>query len=110
MRLSEILKRLEAEEIVPCTTGDAEVQNVCASDMLSDLLSTKKSDFVILTGLTTVQIVRTAEVCGALGIVIVRGKTVPPETANLARSLELPLARSRFPLFESCVLLADIKR
>lgn len=109
MRLSEVLRRLEAEEIVPATDYDLEVRNVCASDLLSDILATEKSDFVILTGLTTAQVVRTAEVSGALAVVLVRNKMAPADTVNFARARGIPVARTRFPMFESCVRLAGLK-
>jgi len=109
MRLSEVLQRLEAEEIVPATDYDVEVRNVCASDLLSDILATEKRDFVILTGLTTVQVVRTAEVSEAMAVILVRNKTAPMDTVNFARAKGIPLARTRFPMFESCVRLADLK-
>jgi hypothetical protein len=109
MRLSEILRRLEAEEIIPAVDIEVEVHNVAASDLLSDILATEKTDFVILTGLTTVQVVRTAEVSGAIAVILVRNKVAPLDTVNLARTQRIPLARTRFPMFESCIRLADLK-
>lgn len=110
MRLSEVLRRLEAEEIVPASDYDVEVRNVCASDMLSDILATEKMDFVLLTGLTTVQVMRTAEISGAIAVVLVRNKLATMDTVNFAKAKDIPLARCRFPMFEACVRLADLKR
>lgn len=109
MRLSEVLRRLEAEEIVPAADYEVEVRNVAASDLLSDILATEKTDFIILTGLTTVQVVRTAEISGAIAVILVRNKVAPMDMANFARAKGLPLARTRFPMFESCIRLADLK-
>jgi hypothetical protein len=109
MRLSEVLRRLEAEEIVPAADYEVEVRNVCASDLLSDILATEKTDFVILTGLTTVQVVRTAEVSEAIAVVLVRDKVAPADTVKFAQAKGLPLARTRFPMFEACVRLAELK-
>lgn len=108
MRLAEVLQRLEAEEIVPAMDYEVEVRNIAASDLLSDILATDKTDFVILTGLTTVQIVRTAEISGAIGVILVRNKVAPTDTVNFARAKGIPLARTRFPM-ESCIRLADMK-
>ncbi len=109
MRLSDIYQRLEAEEVVPAGNYDVEVRNICASDLLSDILATLKNDFVILTGLTTVQVVRTAEISGAIAIILVRNKAVPADMVKLAREKGLPLARCRFPMFEACTLLSALK-
>jgi hypothetical protein len=76
---------------------------------LSDILATEKTDFVILTGLTTVQVMRTAEISGAIAVILVRNKMAPIDTVNFARAKGIPLARTRFPMFESCVRLADLK-
>lgn len=110
MRLLDIYQRLEAEEITPAGNCDVEIQNVCASDLLSDILATQKSDFVILTGLTTVQVIRTAEISGAIAVVLVRNKPAPPDMVKMAREVGLPLARCRYPMFEACARLADLKR
>lgn len=109
MRLREIYQRLAVEEVVPAGDCEVEVNNICASDLLSDILATSKSEFVILTGLTTVQVVRTAEISGAIAIILARNKPAPPDLVRLAREKGLPVARCRLPMFEACARLADLK-
>ena len=65
---------------------------------------------MILTGLTTAQIVRTAEISEAIAIILVRGKVPPADTAKFARDRGIPLSRSRFPMFEACLRLGDLKQ
>lgn len=108
MKLSEIVKRLNAEEIVPPRDYEVEVRNVCASDLLSDILSTDKEDFIILTGLTTPQVIRTAEIVGALAVIIVRGKYPSQELVGVAQAHSIPLYVTKLPMFESCVRLGGI--
>lgn len=105
MHLLEVVRLLEADPLVEVPGYDPEIDNVCASDLLSDILATNKEEFVILSGLTTPQVVRTAEVVGAYGIVIVRGKYPNQECIGLARAHELPLYVTKLPMFDACVRL-----
>ncbi|MFH1737429.1 MAG: hypothetical protein ABIH23_00375 [bacterium] len=109
MELHEIIKRLKAELLVPIPEGHRmTIHDVCAADLLSDILATSKREFVILTGLVTPQVIRVAEATDAIGVVIVRGKTPPEATLQAARVAEIPVWRSPMQLFESCVALAPL--
>lgn len=108
MRLSEIAQRLRAEAVFIPNGSDPEVCCVCASDLLSDILATDKQDFIILTGLINPQVIRTAEIVGALAVFIVRGKVPSHEIVGLAQAHQIPLYTIRYPMFESCALLADV--
>jgi predicted transcriptional regulator len=107
MRLSEVTRKLEAEEIV-APKADVEIKNICASDLLSDILATDKYEFLILTGLTTPQVIRTAEIVGALGVVIVGGKYPGQGLIGLAKAHQIPLYVTKMPMFESCVKLSKV--
>ncbi|HOE11801.1 MAG TPA: hypothetical protein PLQ35_02850 [bacterium] len=109
MELQEIIRLLNAEPLVAPEPGHpSSVHDVCAADLLSDILATKKRDFVILTGLVTPQVIRVAEATDALGVVIVRGKTPPEATLEAARKSRIPVWRCSMQLFESCVALAPL--
>jgi len=103
MLWSEAIKALEAQILVQ--SEDFEVKNIAAADLLSDILATTKEDFIILTGQTSPQAIRTAFAVGALGVIIVRGKQPPAENVSLARSYGMPLAVTPLKMFESCVTL-----
>ena len=87
---------------------DFEIKNFAAADLLSDILATSKEDFVILTGQTSPQAIRTAFAVGALGIVIVRGKQVHPDSINAARDYGIPLATTQLKMFEACATLGGL--
>ncbi|HID57258.1 TPA: hypothetical protein EYP37_12060 [Candidatus Poribacteria bacterium] len=108
MKLYEVIQKLDAEEVIPPKDYEADVKNVCASDLLSDILATDKEEFIILTGLTTPQVIRTAEIVGALAIIIVRGKYLPQEFIGVAQAHNIPIFQTKFPMFESCVKLGDL--
>jgi hypothetical protein len=106
MLWSDVIKALQAQTLVE--SDNFEVKNFAAADLLSDILATSKDDFVILTGQTSPQAIRTAVAVGALGVVIVRGKQPPPESISVARSHGVPLAATQVKMFESCVILGGL--
>lgn len=109
MELNDIIQSLRAEELVPAGADHpGKVHDICAADLLSDILATTKHDFVILTGLVTPQVIRVAEAVDALGVVIVRGKTPPQTTLDAARDEGIPVWRSPLQMFESCAVLAPL--
>ena len=108
MKLSEIIEKLSATEIYTIPEANPDATTVCAADFLSDILATKKRNFVILTGYTNQQVIRTADIVGAVAVVFVRGKYPPAETIGLAKAHGIPLYVSSDPMFESCVKLAGI--
>jgi predicted transcriptional regulator len=100
---SDVIRALQAQILVQ--SADFEIKNFAAADLLSDILASQKDDFVILTGQTSPQSIRTAVAVGALGVIIVRGKQLPPESINVARTYGVPLAMTTMKMFESCVIL-----
>lgn len=108
MQLREVARRLEAEELVRAEDPTVEIRSVAAADLLSDILATPKEQFVILTGLMSPQVMRTAQVVGALAVFVVRGKHPSQEMIGQARAHGIPLYTTALPLFESCARLAPL--
>ena len=108
MTLRECVDRLRAEVICGEECLDHPVTAVCASDLLSDVLGTNKHNFLLITGLATAQVVRTAELLGCVGVVFVRGKYPPQEAIGMANVHGIPLLCTRVDLFESCCCLANL--
>jgi predicted transcriptional regulator len=102
MTLEEIRKALDAEAIVGADLERIEVAMVCGADLMSDVLAYAKTGSLLLTGLTTTQVVRTAEMADIRAICFVRGKRPPVETVQLAAAKDLPLLRTQLPMYESC--------
>ena len=102
MKLSEIVDALEATVINGSDHLDKEVTTCGASDLMSDILAGLSEGCILLTGLTTVQVIRTAMVAGVGAVAFVRGKTPPQEVIDLAREQDLPLLSSPYSMFVSC--------
>ena len=107
MKLIECIRKIEAEVVVGEDWLDLEVESVAASDLLSDVLATAKHNFLLLTGLSTPQVVRTAELMGSVGVVFVRGKYPPQEAIGMATVHKVPLLCTPLDMFESCCRLAN---
>ena len=102
MKLSEIVRALDAKVINGNDQLDREITTCGASDLMSDILAGLSEGCILLTGLTTIQVIRTAMVAAVGAVVIVRGKMPPPEVIDLAREQELPLISSPYSMFVSC--------
>jgi len=103
MKISEIAKILEAE--ILCSVKEETHVNVnmaCGADLMSDVLAFIKSGTLLLTGLTTLQVIYTAENAGVNVICFVRGKKPPQEIINLAQQKEIILIATKNSMFESC--------
>ena len=102
MKLSKIVDVLEAKVLVGDDLLKKDIKTCGASDLMSDILAGLSDGSVLLTGLTTIQVIRTAMVAGVGAVVFVRGKTPPREVIDLAREQQLPLISSPYSMFVSC--------
>jgi predicted transcriptional regulator len=102
MKLSEIVDALEASVLTGTNHLNKEIKTCGASDLMSDILAGLSESSILLTGLTTVQVIRTAVVAGVGAVVFVRGKKPPREVIDLAGEQDLPLISSPYSMFVSC--------
>ena len=102
MKLSQIVETLEAKVLTGNDLLEKDIDTCGASDLMSDILAGLSEGCILLTGLTTVQVIRTAMVAGVGAVVFVRGKTPPQEVIELAEKQGLPLISSPYSMFVSC--------
>jgi len=72
------------------------------SDLMSDMLRVPKTGVVLLSGLNTVQLVRTSVIAGVAAVVVVRGKRPTPDMIAQAEEHGLPLLSTPFTMFSAC--------
>ena len=101
-KVKDIQEILEAEVLSGEDKLEAEVKYVGAADMMSDILALAKPGMIVLTGYTHPQVIRTALVTDLLGLVVVRGKYVSPETIELAQQNNLLLMRTKNFMYSAC--------
>jgi predicted transcriptional regulator len=102
MTLSELKDILEASILVGNEQLNRDFDKCGASDLMSDVLAGLSEGCVLLTGLTTIQTVRTAAVAGVGAVVFVRNKVPPQAVIDLARTEGIPLFTTSFSMFVSC--------
>ncbi|MCX7779506.1 MAG: DRTGG domain-containing protein [Negativicutes bacterium] len=105
MKLIDVQKILRAEVLCGGEYLTRDVEVACGADLMSDVLAFTKEKALLLTGLTNIQVIRTAEMSDLVGIVFVRGKRPGPEVLQLAAAKGIPLLLSDYPMYESCGIL-----
>ena len=101
MNLQDVKEILEAEIVTGSALPDKEVKMAGACDLMSDVLAFAKPGALLLTGLTNLQVVRTAEISEVEAICFVRGKVPNEETIKLAELKTVPLLRTHLSMFAS---------
>ena len=79
----------------------------CGSDLMSDVLAFTKCNTLLCTGLTNMQVIRTAGITDLCGIIIVRGKLPGPDFLDFAREAQMPVLSTNCTLFEACGTLFE---
>lgn len=102
MRLQDILSITRAHPITAGPDLECQVRSGFASDLMSDVLRYDVAQGLLVTGLANPQVVRTAEMADISAILLVRGKTPPPETMELARQVGIPIMGTDMIMFETC--------
>lgn len=105
MKLAEVCRILQAQVIAGGEFIQEEAHCACGADLMSDVLAFTKERTLLLTGLTNIQVIRTAELSDLAGLVFVRGKRPAAEVINLAQAKGIPLLTTDLPMYEACGLL-----
>lgn len=106
MRLKEIVERLQGKVLTQAYDPDMEILTGGAADLMSDVLAFNiEGNSILLSGLTTPQVLRTAEVAGISAIVFVRGKKPSQQVIDLAEDLAIPLILCAHSMYRSCGIL-----
>lgn len=105
MRLRDIAAAVQGEVLCGQERLDENVDYAFASDLMSDVLTIKIADFLLITGLANVQSVRTAEMSDVEYILFVRGKDVTEEMYALAEDNGMVLIRTDYSMFKTSGIL-----
>ncbi len=105
LKLSEVQKALEARSIVGENELDREAESAFGADLMSDVLAFTRKKTLLLTGLTNVQVIRTADVSELSAIVFVRGKMPGTEILQVAKECDIPVLLTKYTMFEACGIL-----
>jgi len=105
MKIKEIATLVQAEVLCGNAQLDEVQMNAFASDLMSDVLTIKMDNFMLITGLANVQSIRTAEMSDVKCVLLVRGKKATDEMVKLAQENGMVLLRTDFSMFKTAGIL-----
>lgn len=105
MKLRDIVTAVQGEVVCGQDRLDENVDYAFASDLMSDVLTIKTDNFLLVTGLANVQSVRTAEMSDVEYILFVRGKAVTEEMAALAEENGMVVIRTDYSIVKTSGIL-----
>lgn len=101
MKLSEIARILDAK-ILAGHDKDMEINSACGSDLMSDVMAFVKDNVLLLTGLVSPQVIRTAEMMDIKAVVFVRGKNPGDTIVDLANEKGIAVLCTKDSMFIAC--------
>lgn len=105
LTLDRIIQVLEAQEVLLNNTATTDYEYCFSSDLMSDVLTLKSANTLLLTGLYNPQALRAAEIADINCVVFVRNKRIPEELLTLASELNISVLKTPFSLFKSSGIL-----
>jgi predicted transcriptional regulator len=105
MKVEEVIKLTNARLI--CGEGQLakSVDKAFSSDLMSDILTTDTENLLIITGMSNLQLIRTAEMVEAKYILLVRNKKATQEMIDLATELRIVILETPFSMFRTSGIL-----
>ena len=107
MKLAEIKEILECEVLTGEHDLSTEVETVVASDGMSEILAFARPGALMITGLTNVQSVRTADIANVRALIYIRGKRPDDRAIALARQSSIPVLATTLGMFDVCGILRE---
>lgn len=108
MTLAEIRQLLDCD-VICCEEllQETEVRSCFAADLMSDVLAFSRSGALLVTGLTSLQSVHTADIADLAAILFIHDKRPGEPIVDVARHRRIPLLTTRRYMFETCALLFE---
>jgi hypothetical protein len=101
VKLTEIIKITQARLVAGSTKENHELEKAFSSDLMSDVLTLDEDHILLVTGLTNIQIIRTAEMADIEVVLLARDKKATPEMIELANENGLVLLETPFSIYRA---------
>lgn len=105
MTLELLAECIDAKIINGKSTEVLNLEYAFASDLMSDVLTIDEHDPVLITGLSNLQTIRTAEMADIRVIILARGKKASTEMISLADESGIILLETPYSVFKTSGLL-----
>ncbi len=103
MTIRELMKVVDAEVLLG--TGEQleqELHSACGSDLMSDVLAFVKDRTVLITGLTNIHVMRTAEMLDIRCVLFARGKKPTQDILDEAKEQDIVVLATRYTTYTAC--------
>jgi predicted transcriptional regulator len=105
MKLSEIRDLFECDVLSGENDLSFDVRDVLVSDGMSEILAFAKSKELMITGLTNILSIRTADIAGVAAVLYCRGKAPDKKAIEFARQKGIPVLVTKMIMFDICGIL-----
>lgn len=105
MVVRDLIPLLNAKVLCGEDGLDAEIRSACGSDLMSDVLAFVKDKTVLITGLTNVHVMRTAEMLDIHCVVFARGKIPSEEILEEAREIGITVLATEYTTYTTCGIM-----
>ncbi len=105
MNLKKIANTINGKIVADNRNGSIIYDMAFASDLMSDVLTLVNDNLILITGLATLQTIRTAEMADINCIIFVRNKKVSKEMIQLAHETGIDIIECRYSMFKTSGLL-----
>ncbi len=89
----------------PNKAEELDIHNITAGDLMSEVLVFDKDNVLLVTALNSEQVLRTAAMVDALGVVLVNSKEPSERMISLAEELGVFILSTELPMFDTCIAL-----
>ena len=105
MKLSEIIRLTEARISAGILTDDKSPGKAFSSDLISDVLTLDEEDILLITGLSNVRLICTAEMADISVVLIARNEKATPDMIEPANENGLISAETPFSIYKASGIL-----
>lgn len=107
IEIRKIVELLKAKVLTAGLDLSSEVSYAFTSDLMSDVLTGDYEKTILITGLSNLQTIRTAEMSDIREVIIGRNKEVSREMIELAHENDIVLIQSRYSLYRISGILYE---
>jgi len=105
MTLAEIRDLFQCDVLSGEDDLALDVRDVLVSDGMSEILAFAKSRELMITGLTNILSIRTADIAGVAAVLYCRGKSPEKKSIAFAREKGIPVLVTKWLMFDICGVL-----
>ncbi len=109
MTIEKIAKILDAKLVCGKQMLKQNIEYGFASDLMSDVLTLDEENVVLITGLTNMQTMRTAEMAEIPCVIFVRNKKASKEMIQIANENDMVIIECKYSMFKTIGILYENK-